>query len=116
MNTNVLSDAATPDGVSGEPRGLMAALAAAFLLAARNYLKRRAGGKAELVSRAELCAEMREISDRIHADHLALLEKLDTNHRELLAALERQGYSMRSSSWPVSWPASGPVSWTIRTV
>jgi len=33
---------------------------------------------------------MREISDRIHADHLALLEKLDANHRELLAALERQ--------------------------
>ena len=26
------------------------------------------------------------------------------------------GYSMRSSSWPVSWPASGPVAWTIRTV
>ena len=25
-------------------------------------------------------------------------------------------YSIRSSSWPVSWPASGPVSWTIRTV
>jgi hypothetical protein len=26
----------------------------------------------------------------MHADHLALLEKLDVNHRELLAALERQ--------------------------
>ena len=30
------------------------------------------------------------IKDRIHDDHLALLEKLDANHRELLAALERQ--------------------------
>jgi hypothetical protein len=26
----------------------------------------------------------------MHADHLALLEKLDLNHRELLAALEQQ--------------------------
>ena len=26
----------------------------------------------------------------MHADHLALLEKLDANHRELLAALDRQ--------------------------
>ena len=26
----------------------------------------------------------------MHANHLALLEKLDANHRELLAALERQ--------------------------
>jgi hypothetical protein len=90
MNTNVFSNAATPDGVSGEPRGFIGALAAAFLLAARNYLKRKAAGKSELVTRAELCAEMREISERIHADHLALLEKLDANHRELLAALERQ--------------------------
>ena len=28
--------------------------------------------------------------ERINADHLAILEKLDANHRELLAALERQ--------------------------
>jgi hypothetical protein len=29
--------------------------------------------------------------DHLHANHLAILEKLDANHRELLAALERQG-------------------------
>jgi hypothetical protein len=28
--------------------------------------------------------------ERMHADHLALLEKLDANHRELLATLDRQ--------------------------
>ena len=43
------------------------------------------------VKPAELCQAMRDISDRIHTDHLSLLEKLDSNHRELLAALERQG-------------------------
>ena len=30
------------------------------------------------------------MEDNIHAGHLAILEKLDANHRELLAALERQ--------------------------
>ena len=28
--------------------------------------------------------------ERLHTNHLAILEKLDANHRELLAALERQ--------------------------
>jgi hypothetical protein len=28
--------------------------------------------------------------ERLHANHLAILEKLDTNHRELLAAVDRQ--------------------------
>ena len=30
------------------------------------------------------------LKDHIHAGHLAILEKLDANHRELLAALDRQ--------------------------
>ena len=72
--------------------------------------------KPEPISRADFYAELVVLKAHIHAGHLAILEKLDANHRELLATLERQGYSMRSSSWPVSWPASGPVSWTIRTV
>ena len=91
MNTNLLSDAASPHDACTDGRGVVAGLIAAVILALRNYLKRKAGGKAELVSRAEFCAEMREVSDRIRADHLALLEKLDGNHRELLAALDRQG-------------------------
>jgi len=45
--------------------------------------------KPELVSRAEFCAEMLATRERLHTNHLAILEKLDANHRELLAALER---------------------------
>ena len=45
--------------------------------------------KAELVSRAEFCAEMLATRERLHTNHLAILEKLDANHRELLAAIER---------------------------
>ncbi len=91
MNTNFLSSTASPDGVSTEPRGLIAALVAAAVLGIRKYLKRKATSQPELMSRVDFCAEMRDMSDHVHADHLALLEKLDSNHRELLAALERQG-------------------------
>jgi hypothetical protein len=65
-------------------------LIGAFLVAVRQYLKRKAAARGDAISRAEFCAAMRDISDRIHADHLALLEKLGANHGELLAALERQ--------------------------
>jgi hypothetical protein len=91
MNTNIFSQAPAPDAIPGEPRGLVVGAVATCLLAARQYLKRKCAARADLVTRAEFCAEMRDISDRIHADHLALLEKLGSNHRELLAALERQG-------------------------
>ena len=47
-------------------------------------------GKPELMGRADFYAELAALKDHIHAGHLAILEKLDVNHRELLAALERQ--------------------------
>ena len=46
--------------------------------------------KPEPMGRADFYAELAALKDRIHTGHLAILEKLDTNHRELLAALERQ--------------------------
>ena len=57
---------------------------------AGRYTLRRSPGFWDL-SRAEFCAEMLASRERLHPDHLGLLEKLDANHRELLAALERQG-------------------------
>ena len=46
--------------------------------------------KPEPMGRADFYAELAALKDRIHAGHLAILDKLDANHRELLAALERQ--------------------------
>jgi hypothetical protein len=91
MSTTLLSDTAPPGGMSAEPRTLRAALVAAVLLFVRKYLRRKAASPPELLSRADFHNEMRDVSERIHAGHLALREKLDANHRELLAALERQG-------------------------
>jgi hypothetical protein len=42
------------------------------------------------VTQADFYAEMLATRDRINTTHLAVLEKLDANHRELLAALDRQ--------------------------
>jgi hypothetical protein len=44
-----------------------------------------------LVTRADFYAEMLPTRERINAIHLAILDKLDANHRELLSALDRQG-------------------------
>jgi len=88
MNTNPPISA--PRNVSGEGWAAIAgALGSAFLLAKKLLGPRPA--KAELMSRADFYAEMLDIRDRLQGNHLALLEKLDANHRELLAALERQG-------------------------
>jgi uncharacterized protein involved in exopolysaccharide biosynthesis len=89
MNANILSQPAPPE-TGAEPRSLIAALIAVALLALR-YLKRKMAAQPDGVSRAEFYFQGRLISGRLHANHLSLLEKLDKNHRELLAALERQG-------------------------
>ena len=54
------------------------------------------------MSRADFYAELAWLKDHIHAGHLAILEKLDANHRELLAALERQ--ASRISAWKPASP------------
>jgi hypothetical protein len=47
--------------------------------------------KPEPMGRADFYAELAALKDHIHTGHLAILEKLEANHRELLAALDRQG-------------------------
>jgi hypothetical protein len=42
------------------------------------------------MGRADFYAELAALKDQIHAGHLAILDKLDANHRDLLAALDRQ--------------------------
>ena len=65
------------------------AVGSAFLLVKKLLSPKPA--KPEHVSRAEFCGEMLATRERFHTNHLAMLEKLDANHRELLAALERLG-------------------------
>jgi hypothetical protein len=59
------------------------------LLLAKKLLSAKPA-KPEPMGRADFYAELAALKDHIHAGHLAILEKLDANHRDLLAALDRQ--------------------------
>jgi hypothetical protein len=90
MNTNLNTPISAPRSISGEGWAAIAgAVGSAFLLLKKVISPRAA--KPEPMSQADFLTQMLDIRDRLNANHLALLEKLDTNHRELLAALERQG-------------------------
>jgi hypothetical protein len=90
MNANLNTPISAPRSISGEGwAALGGAVGSAFLLAKKLLSPKPA--KPELMSRADFYAEMLDIRERLHANHLALLENLDRNQRELLATLERQG-------------------------
>ncbi|HVM51150.1 MAG TPA: hypothetical protein VMU04_24185, partial [Candidatus Acidoferrum sp.] len=74
---------------SGEGWAAIAGAVSAALLLAKKLVSPRPP-RPEPMSRSDFYAEMLAIREHMHADHLALLEKLGENHRELLAALERQ--------------------------
>jgi hypothetical protein len=88
MNTNLQSPIPSPRSISGESwAAAIGAVGSGFLLL-KKFLSPKPL-KPELVSLDDFCAEMLATRERLHTNHLAILEKLDANHRELLAALER---------------------------
>jgi hypothetical protein len=89
MNSNLNTPIPTPRSLTGE--GLAAAvgiMGSALLVAKRLFAAKPP--KPEPMSRADFYAELVALKDQIHAGHLVILEKLDANQRELLAALDRQ--------------------------
>jgi len=89
MNTNLNSPIPSPRSLSSEGWATVAGVVGSALLLAKKAFTQKAA-KPEPMSRADFYAELAALKDHIHAGHLAILDKLDTNHRELLAALERQ--------------------------
>ncbi len=89
MNTNLQSQIPAARSISGEGwAAIGGAIGSAFLLA-RKLLSSKVA-KPDPLSRADFYAELVALEDQIHTGHLAILEKLDANHRELLAALDHQ--------------------------
>ena len=88
MNPN--SSIPNARGISGEGWAAIAGALGSVVLLAKKLAGSRAA-KPDYITRAEFYAEIFGIRERLNDIHLALLEKLDANHRELLAALERQG-------------------------
>ena len=89
MNTELNSQMGSPRAISGEGWAAITGIIGSALLLAKKLASPKPAN-AEPVSRAEFYAEMMATRERINATHLAILEKLDANQRELLAALERQ--------------------------
>ena len=90
MNTNLNSPIAPLRAISGEGWAAIAGAVGSALLLAKKLLSPKPASKPELISRADFYAEMLATRERINTTHLAILEKLDANHRDLVAALERQ--------------------------
>ena len=89
MNPNLQSPIPSARNVSGEGwAAIIGAVGSAFLLVKKLVSPKPA--KPDSVSRVDFFAETLATRERINATHLAVLEKLDANHRELMAALERQ--------------------------
>ena len=76
MNTNLPSQVSSPRALSGEAWAAIAGAVGSALLLAKKLLGPKAA-KPEPLSRAEFYAEMLAMRERIHADHLAMLDKLD---------------------------------------
>jgi len=89
MSANLNPPIPASRSISGEGWAAIAGAVSAALLLAKKLVSPRPP-RPEPMSRSDFYAEMLAIREHMHADHLALLEKLGENHRELLAALERQ--------------------------
>jgi hypothetical protein len=88
MNTNLNSQIPAVRSLSSEGWATVAGVVGSALLLAKKVSASR-GAKAEPMSRADFYAELLDLKDHMHTNHLAMLERLNANQRELLAALER---------------------------
>ena len=89
MSSNLNTPIPSARSVSSEGWPTAVGIIGSALLIAKKFLTPKAA-KLEPMSRADFYAELVVLKDHIHAGHLAILEKLDANHRELLATLDRQ--------------------------
>ena len=87
MNTSLDSPMLAGRSLSGE--GTVIGVVGAVALLMKKLLSSKPA-KPEPMGRADFYAELAALKDHIHTEHLAILDKLEANHRELLAALERQ--------------------------
>jgi hypothetical protein len=90
MNTNLNSQIPSLRAISGEGWAAIVGAVGSALLLAKKLLSPKPASKPEPISRADFYTEMLATRERINTTHLAILEKLDANHRDLVAALERQ--------------------------
>jgi hypothetical protein len=89
MNSNLNTPIPTPRTLTAEGLAATVGIMGSALLVAKRLFATKPP-KPEPMTRADFYAELVVLKDHIHAGHLAILEKLDANQHELLAALDRQ--------------------------
>ena len=87
MNTNL--NAPIPAAHSFSSEGTVIGVVGAVALLMKKLLSSKPA-KPEPMGRADFYAELAILKDHVHTGHLSILDKLDANHRDLLAALDRQ--------------------------
>ncbi len=91
MNSNLNSPISAARTISNEGWAAIAGAVGSAILLAKRLLSPKGAHKPESLSRSEFYAEMLAIRERINGTHLSLLDRLDSNQGQLLAALERLG-------------------------
>jgi hypothetical protein len=77
--------------IPAEAWAALAAAAGAVAVIAKKLISRKSlPPKPDPVTRSEFHHELNLMRDRIGASYLAIADKLDANHRELLSALDHQ--------------------------
>ena len=89
MNGNLNSSVSGVRGISGEGWAALAGVVGSVVLLLKKAWRAKEG-RAEHITRSECCAATLATRERINEMHLAVLEKLEANQREVLAAFERQ--------------------------
>ena len=89
MNTDIHAQIPSPRSLTSEGWVAVGGAIGSALIVAKKLLSSKPA-KPEPMGRADFYAELAALKDHIHTGHLAILDKLDANHRELLAALERR--------------------------
>jgi hypothetical protein len=75
--------------------GMIIAVITALAAIAKKYIGRKSSPpKSECIKRAEFHAGLDAIRDRIGASSLALADKIELQHKQVLTALDRQGASL----------------------
>jgi hypothetical protein len=87
----MLSQISFPRTLSAETWAAIVAALGSALLIAKKLISRHRSQKPEYITRAEFHQGIEATRNRIGGSYLALSEKIDANHKELLAAITAQG-------------------------
>ena len=81
----------TPSSIQTEKWAFLTAAVAGALALAKKFLPRSSPPKPEHITRAEFHTGMDAVRDRIGASYLALADKIEQQHNQVLTTLDRQG-------------------------